>query len=466
MALTAFVLAAGEGTRMKSSHPKTVHRMLGRPLVAWPVLAAREAGADRVVVVTGAGAAEVNAVVEELGCDIVEQAERLGTGHATRLAVEAAGIADGVVVVLYGDSPLLRAETIRRLADQVEERHLAAALLTMEPPDPTGYGRIVFDDAGNVAAIVEHRDATPDQRERLTVCNPGVYAFDAAVLARLIGRIDNDNAQGEYYLTDMVALLRREGLPVAAVPVEDDLETLGVNSRAQLAEATKVMQRRINGRLMAEGVTMLDPDLVWVGPDAEVGRDTELWPMTYLLGATIVGEACVIGPNTRLTNVVCGDRCTLDETVASFSELESDVTCGPRAYLRPGTVLKAGAHVGTSVEIKNSTIGEGSKVPHLSYIGDTDMGAGVNVGAASVTCNYDGYAKHRTTIGDNVFIGSDTMMVAPVAIGNGAVTGAASCITQDVPEDALALERSRQRNLEGYAKRRRERLEREHAGTD
>lgn len=453
MAFTALVLAAGEGTRMKSAHSKTVHPILGKPLVAWPIEAARAAGAERVVCVSGAGAAEVNAICERLGAEVVEQAERLGTGHAVRVALEATGIDSGCVVVLYGDTPLVRPETIARLSEKVTVEGLAGAVLTMEPSDPTGYGRIVLDAEDRILAIIEHADATLEQRELLRECNSGVYAFDGAALARLVGKIERSNAQGEYYLTDMIELLRAEGLSVGRVLVDDPTEMLGVNSRAQLAEATKVMQRRVNERLMADGVTMLDPDLVWVGPDVRVGRDTELWPLTFLMGQTSVGAGCVIGPNSRLTDVTVGEGCRLEETVASESVIEDGVTCGPRAYLRPGTHLMRGAHVGTSVEIKNSVIGEGSKVPHLSYIGDTSMGSGVNVGAASVTCNYDGSAKHRTTIGNDVFIGSDTMMVAPVTIGDGAITGAASCITKDVPAGALAIERSRQVIVEGYAER-------------
>jgi len=252
----------------------------------------------------------------------------------------------------------------------------------------------------------------------------------------------------------MVEILKGHSLSVTAVHVEDDTEMLGVNSRTQLAEATKVMQRRINGRLMAEGVTMLDPDLVWVGPGVTVGRDTELLPGTYLWGSTSVGEDCVVGPDSRLTDTSVGDRCTVDETVAEGALIENDVSCGPRAYLRPGTHMLDGSKAGTHVEIKKSTIGRGSKVPHLSYIGDTAMGDDVNVGAGSITCNYNGYEKNPTTIGDRAFIGSNTMMVAPVNLGSDVITGAASCIVEDVPDGALGIARARQTNVEGYAAKR------------
>lgn len=464
MPITAIILAAGEGTRMKSRHPKVSHKLLDRPLVSWVTRAARLAGADRIVVVVGSGADEVRGLLaDEKDVEFVEQTERRGTGHACRVALEATGVHEGTVVVLYGDSPLLRPETISELVSCAGRGDDAAALLTMTPPDPSGYGRIVVDDRGAVEAIIEDRDCTPEQRAELSECNPGVYAFDGAALSAHIDEIGCDNAQGEYYLTDMVAILRGHGLGVRAVHCDDYAELLGVNSRGQLADATRVMQRRINERLMDEGVSMLDPSTVWVGPDVCVGRDTVLLPMTMLWGATSVGEGCVVGPNTRLTDCRVADDVSLEETVGADVTIDEGVTVGPRAYLRGGAHIRRGAHVGTHVEIKNSDIGEGSKVPHLSYIGDCTMGSHVNIGGGSITCNYDGVHKNRTTIGDNVFIGSDTMMVAPVSIGDGALVGASSCVTKDVPADALALERSEQRIVEGYASRRLERLKRDEA---
>ena len=454
MAFTAIVLAAGEGTRMKSKHPKVAHKMLGRPLVVWAVEAARQAGADRVIVVVGNGAEEVEQILASENVECVLQTERLGTGHALKVALDETGVSDGCVAVLYGDTPLVEPQTIASLACEVTERGRAAAVLTMAPADPTGYGRIVVDEAGEVAAIIEHKDCTEEQRASLTECNSGVYAFNGADLAAHIDEIGCDNAQGEYYITDMVEILKAASLSVAAVHVEDDTEMLGVNSRAQLAEATKIMQLRINGRLMAEGVAMLDPNLVWVGPDVVIGRDTELLPGTYLWGATSIGEDCVIGPDSRLTDTRVGNGCIVDETVAESAVIENDVTCGPRAYLRPGTHMLDGSKAGTHVEIKKSTIGHGSKVPHLSYIGDTTMGDDVNVGAGSITCNYNGYEKNPTTIGDRAFIGSNTMMVAPVNLGSDVVTGAASCIVADVPDGALGIARARQTNVEGYAAKR------------
>ena len=462
MPLTAIVLAAGEGTRMKSRHPKVAHKLLDRPLVWWPVHAAREAGADRIIVVVGNHADEVRAVFDgDADVEFVEQTERLGTGHAMMCVRDALGDFRGPTVVLYGDTPLMRAETIANLVEHTKAGHYACTVLTMSPADPTGYGRIKRDAEGNVLAIIEHKDCTPEEQATLTECNSGIYCFCGRRLSENIDKIDNNNAQGEYYLTDMVGIYREIDEPVSALLAEDDSELLGVNSRVQLAQVTKIMQRRINEGLMASGVTMLDPDQVWVGPEVTVGQDTELLPQTMLWGTTSIGSDCVVGPNTRLTNVRVGDGSSVEETVGFDTVIDEDVTVGPRAYLRPGTHLCAKAHVGTHVEIKNSTIGAGSKVPHLSYIGDTQMGSGVNIGAGSITCNYDGVHKHSTLIGNDVFVGSDTMMVAPVSIGDGALIGASSCITKDVPADALAIERSEQRMVKGYAKERRERLKRQ-----
>ena len=464
MPMTAIVLAAGEGTRMKSRHPKVLHKLLDRPLVSWVTRAAREAGAERIIVVVGHGADEVRAhLATEKDVECVEQAERLGTGHAVRVALEATGVDSGPVVILNGDLPLIEPATVRAFADAVADGSHAAAILTMTPPDPFGYGRVELAADGTVTRVVEQKDCTPEQSATLVECNAGCYAFDGALLAAHVGEIGNDNAQHEYYLPDMVEILRGHGHATTVLHCDDYREGLGANNRVQLAELTAMARDRINVRLMEGGVTMLDPATTWVGPDVTVGRDTVLLPMTMLWGRTSVGEECVLGPNTRLTDCTVADDVTLEETVGVDVTIDEGVTCGPRAYLRGGAHVLAGAHVGTHVEIKNSVIGEGSKVPHLSYIGDCTMGAHVNIGGGTITCNYDGVHKSRTVIGDNVFIGSDTMMVAPVTIGDGAITGASSCITKDVPADALAIERSEQRIVEGFASRRLERLKRDEA---
>lgn len=452
MGLAAIVLAAGEGTRMKSSRPKVAHEVLGRPMATWVVEAARAAGAERIVVVVGNGADEVSALFEGEGdVECVLQPSRRGTGDAVRAALEGARIEEGPALVLCGDTPLLRPETLRSLVEAAGGAP-GGALLTMEYDDPTGYGRVTRDEAGLAVRVVEQKDATPEEAACRT-CNAGVYCFDAALLAAHIGELSCENAQGEYYLTDMVAILRAAGAPMAAVSCPDGEELMGVNSRVQLAAATKAMQRRINEAHMLNGVTMLDPDQVWIGPDVRIGRDTELLPGTILMGRTTIGEWCVVGPQTRLTDTEVGSRCTVDETVAVRARLGDGVDCGPRAYLRPGAVLLDGSKAGTHVEIKNSTVGRGSKVPHLSYIGDCQIGEGVNIGAGTITCNYDGKDKHPTTVGDGSFIGSDTMLVAPVNVGRGCTVGAGSVITRDVPDGALALERGEERIVEGWLPR-------------
>ncbi|SEH51309.1 MULTISPECIES: bifunctional UDP-N-acetylglucosamine diphosphorylase/glucosamine-1-phosphate N-acetyltransferase GlmU [Atopobiaceae] len=460
MPVTAIVLAAGEGTRMKSRHPKVMHRMLGKPLAWWAVNSARKAGIERIVLVVGNGSDEVRSYFSaDKDVEFVEQTERLGTGHAVRVVRDALGGFGGPVVVLSGDSPLVRPETIEALVAKSTSEHNACTVLTMTPPDVTGYGRVQTDESDAVQGIIEHKDCTPEQREKLLECNSGVYCFCGRRLSQNIDKVGNDNVQGEYYLTDMVGIYVGMGEPVACVHCDDYSELLGVNSRIQLAQATKIMQRRINEGLMARGVTMLDPDQVWVGPEATIGQDCVLLPQTFVWGKTSVGCDCTIGPNSRLENATVGNGCTVDETIIVDSSIDDDVNCGPRAYLRGGTHFCKGAKAGTHVELKNSTVGEGSKVPHLSYIGDTTMGAGVNIGGGSITCNYDGVHKNKTFIGDGAFIGSDTMMVAPVSIGADAITGASSCITKDVPAGALAIERSDEKIIAGYAAKRRERLE-------
>lgn len=337
MPINAIVLAAGEGTRMKSRHPKVAHKLLDKPLVWWTVDAARKAGADRIIVVVGNGADEVRAIfADDADVECVEQTERLGTGHAVRVVRDAIGAFEGPTLVLYGDTPLVRPQTIADLVRETQAHHNACTVLTMCPPDPTGYGRIRRDQTGAVTAIVEHKDCTPEEQAALVECNSGMYCFCGGRLTANIDKIGTNNAQGEYYLTDMVDIYVGMGEPVSALCSNNYSEMLGVNSRAQLATATKVMQARINGKLMDEGVTMLDPEQVWVGPEVCVGRDTELLPQTMLWGTTSIGSDCVIGPNTRLENVVVGDGCTVDDTIGRDAVVEAGTVVGPRAVLRPG----------------------------------------------------------------------------------------------------------------------------------
>lgn len=453
MEAAAIVLAAGAGTRMKSKKPKVAHEVLGKPLVRWVVDAAREAGVGRVVSVVGHAREQVLPLVEGDTQPVV-QVEQNGTAGAVLVCAEALSGFDGSLVVLSGDCPLITSRTIARLVEERERNAAACVVLTMEPADPFGYGRIVREADGSVARIVEQKDATPEEAA-IRECNSGFYCFDARALFDALAQVGNDNAQGEFYLTDVLEICRRAGRPVLALACDDASECLGVNSRAQLAEATKLLQRRINAAHMANGVTMTDPDQVWIGPDVVIEQDVELLPQTFLMGSTRVGEDSVIGPNSRLTDTTVGRGCAVDETVAVEARLDDGATAGPRAYLRPAAHLCEGAKAGTHVEIKKSTVGKGSKVPHLSYIGDTTIGEDVNIGAGSITCNYDGKKKWPTVIGDGAFVGSDTMMVAPVTIGAGAIIGAGSCIAKDVAADALALTRPEQREIPGWAAKKR-----------
>lgn len=453
MSNSAIILAAGAGTRMKSAKPKVAHEILGKPLVSYVIEAAQKAGVSDLVAVVGHGREQVEPLVSD-ACRVVVQDRQLGTADAVARCRDALAGATGSVLVLSGDCPLITPETLSNLVYAREGANAAVVVLSMRPDNPFGYGRIMRESSGDFTRIVEQKDCT-DEEASIGECNAGFYCFDAQVLFQALDQVSSDNAQGEFYLTDVIEIARNAGRTVLALEAPDADECLGVNSRSQLAQATKIMQQRINQRHMAEGVTMTDPDLVWIGPDVSIERDVELLPLTFLLGDTQVGEGTVVGPNTRLTDVTVGRDCVIDETVALESVIEDGVNCGPRAYIRPQTHVCRNAKVGTHVEIKKSTIGEGSKVPHLSYIGDTTMGAGVNIGAGSITCNYDGVNKWPTTIGDNAFVGSDTMMVAPVNVGSDVLVAAGSVITDDVPDRAMALGRARQVNKPEYKERRR-----------
>jgi bifunctional UDP-N-acetylglucosamine pyrophosphorylase / glucosamine-1-phosphate N-acetyltransferase len=451
MQAAAIVLAAGEGTRMRSSIPKVAHEILGVPIIRYVIDAVRSAGVERVVTVVGHGADTVTALIPDTAT--VVQDEQLGTGHAVGCAASALADLDGPVMVLSGDAPLVRAETLTGLLAAWRGTSSACVLLTTRFPNPVGYGRIVRDFAGHVSGIVEQKDLAPEQLS-IAECNVGVYCFDARALFAALERIEPANAQGEYYLTDAVGLLYADGLGVDALVLDDADESHGINTRVQLAAASRLLQRRINERHMLAGVTMTDPDLVWVGPAVTIGRDVVLEPMTVLSGATSVADGARLGPSTRVSDSIVGAGAVVEQSVVREATIGERASVGPNAFLRPGTVLGAGAKVGSFVEVKNTSIGEGSKVPHLSYIGDATIGKGVNIGAGSITCNYDGREKHATVIGDDAFIGSDTMLVAPVEIGEGAMTGAGSAIAKDVPPGALGIERSSQRNIDGWADRR------------
>jgi bifunctional UDP-N-acetylglucosamine pyrophosphorylase/glucosamine-1-phosphate N-acetyltransferase len=477
MGLSLVVLAAGEGKRLRSSVPKPLHEAAGRPLL-WHVLAAASrmpAAAtttpdapvtgrtvdhpiDRTVVVVGRGADDVRAALDDFGLPSLGevttalQAELRGTGDAVACAVPALP-PDGDTLVLYGDCPLLRPETLAALVAAHRAGGAAITLLTARAADPTGLGRILRDEAGAVTGIVEERDATGEQRA-ITEVNAGVYVISREAL-ELLPKLSPDNQQGEWYLTDLVGHALAAGGTVASAEC-DEVEALGVNDRAQLAQVSAELRRRTCETLMAAGVTLVDPATTYVDADVTVGTDTVLLPLTFLERGTRVGAGCTIGPNARLVGCTVADGAAVTQAVAVGAQVGEHATVGPFAYLRPGAVLGPRAKVGTYVEVKASTIGEGSKVPHLTYVGDATIGENVNVGAGTVFVNYDGASKHSTAVGDGAFIGSATMLIAPVDVGAGAQTAAGSVINHDVPPDALAIERAEQRTIEGWAERRRQ----------
>jgi bifunctional UDP-N-acetylglucosamine pyrophosphorylase / glucosamine-1-phosphate N-acetyltransferase len=454
------VLAAGEGTRMKSSTPKVLHEIGGRSLVGHVVAAARELTPEHLVVVVGYAHEQLTAHLAALDPAIrsAVQQERNGTGHAARVGLDellAQGVAlDGTVVITNGDTPLLTADTLHALTAAHEVEGNAVTVLTAEVPDPTGYGRIVRAADGAVRAIVEQKDATAEQRA-ITEINSGVYAFDAALLTDALGKITTDNAQGEEYLTDTLAILREAGHRVGAAVAADHREIFGINNRVQLAEARRLLNDRLLCEAMLAGVTVVDPATTWVDAGVEFEPDAVVHPGTQLRGATRIGAGAEVGPNCTLTDTVVGRGARVVNAVADGARIGEGASVGPYAYLRPGTALGAGAKAGTYVEMKNAVIGEGSKVPHLSYVGDATIGEHTNIGAASVFVNYDGEHKHHTTVGSYCKTGSDNMFVAPVTVGDGAYTAAGSVITKDVPAGALAVARGQQRNIEGWVARKR-----------
>ncbi|MBS3947601.1 MAG: bifunctional UDP-N-acetylglucosamine diphosphorylase/glucosamine-1-phosphate N-acetyltransferase GlmU [Dethiobacter sp.] len=445
----AVILAAGEGKRMKSSLPKVLHRLCGRTLLGHVLGAVDPLCAEKIVVV-GHGA---DSVRKEFGDSVryAHQERQLGTGHAV---MQAAPLLppSGLVFVLCGDTPLLTVDVLRSLQVVHEERGAAATVLTSRVPEATGYGRIVRDTAGGLSRIIEDRDATGEER-KIDEINTGVYLFEAAALHDALPSLRNDNSQEEYYLTDVLQILLQKGLAVAACCVNDWRLALGINDRAQLAEAETLLRARINTQLMLSGVTMVDPETTYVDAGVHVGRETVLLPGTLLLGHTTVGEGCAIGPHTEIRDSVLGSSVVVRHSVITGSVLDDDVSVGPFAHLRPETRLHTGVKVGDFVEIKKSDIGRGSKIPHLSYVGDAEVGCDVNLGAGTIVVNYDGRQKHVTRIGDRTFIGCNSNLVAPLSIGEGAFVAAGSTVTRDVPAEALALGRVRQINKEKMAAR-------------
>lgn len=433
--LACIVMAGGKGTRMRSAVPKVLHEVCGRPILGWVLEAARAAGADELIVVTPA---ELAGLEELLGTDArrVVQAVPRGTGDAVTCGLEGLSNLDCDVLVVSGDTPLIEAATLRGLVAEHRATDSAATLLSMTVPPPSGYGRVVRRADGDVERVVEARDATEAELES-DEANAGFYVFDAALLAGALERVTPDNDQGEYYLPDVLPILRAEGGRITARLAKDTSEALGVNSRLELAEAADIRRHRILRAHLLAGVGIVDPATTWIDVGVQIEPDVTILPFTTISGASTLAAGAVVGPHVVVVDAVVGEAAVV----------------GPFCYLRPGAVLARGAKAGTYVEIKGSTIGEGSKVPHLSYIGDAEIGSDTNIGAGAITANYDGIEKHRTVVGDNVRTGSHNVFVAPVRIGNDARTGAGSAITEDVPDGALAIARSLQKNIEGYAHR-------------
>jgi len=437
------ILAAGNGTRMKSSKSKVLHTVLGKTLLGYVIDMAKDAGADEVAVVVGKNADEIKAMTD---VPTYLQAEQLGSGHAVASAAAfLEGDDDANVVVLCGDTPLLTAETIHALMEQHELEKNDATVMTTVLTNPTGYGRIIRDNVGRFLRNVEQRDANPAE-QKIREINTGVYCFRAEALRESLSKLQNNNAQGEYYLTDVPGILRQNGSPVGIRQTDSFEEFLGVNTKLQLSEAAAVMQKRINDRHMLNGVIIADPRATYIYPDVEIGADTVILPGCMIENGTRIGAECEIGPQTRLVNMTVGDRVVVQNSVAMDSRIGDDSVVGPFAYIRPHSDIGAHVKVGDFVEVKNAKIGDGTKASHLTYIGDADVGANVNFGCGVVTVNYDGKTKARTAVGDNAFVGCNTNLIAPVSVGKDAYIAAGSTITEDVPAKNLGIARARQVN--------------------
>ncbi|GAA3515165.1 bifunctional UDP-N-acetylglucosamine diphosphorylase/glucosamine-1-phosphate N-acetyltransferase GlmU [Aeromicrobium panaciterrae] len=437
---------------MKSAHAKVLHEVGGRSMIEHALRAVSGAGASRLVAVVGHDRDQVSAAIAAFSPDVVQavQEEQRGTGHAVQVALDALSeTPTGTVLVTYGDVPLLTSQALADLLDDHRSAGRAVTILTAELDDPTGYGRILRNEAGEVTAIREHKDATDEQRAVREI-NSGILAVEATFLVDAITRLDSDNVQGELYLTDIAGLAASDGRPVGAHLLEDVWQTEGVNDRAQLARLGRELNRRQTQHWMSEGVTIVDPETTWIDSAVTLAQDVTLMPGTQLLGATVIAEGATIGPDTTLRNVEVGANASVVRTHGSDAVIGDDATVGPFAYLRPGTELGTKGKIGTFVETKNARIGDGAKVPHLSYVGDAEIGEGTNIGAGTIFANYDGVNKHRTTVGKHARTASNNTFVAPVTIGDGAHTGAGTTVRKDVPPGALAISKGEQRNMEGW----------------
>ncbi|WP_172199330.1 bifunctional UDP-N-acetylglucosamine diphosphorylase/glucosamine-1-phosphate N-acetyltransferase GlmU [Saccharibacillus qingshengii] len=445
----AIVLAAGKGKRMKSKLYKVLHPVCGKPMVGHVVDTVRRTNSERTVVIVGHGAEEVKSYLGDQA-DYALQAEQLGTGHAVRQAEELLGKEEGTTILICGDTPLVRAETIEAMIALHEGEGAAATILTAVPEDPTGLGRIIRGEDGGVLRIVEQKDCSPEENAVKEI-NTGTYCFDNRKLFEALAKVTNENAQGEYYITDVIGILQGEGEKIAAYATQDLTESIGVNDRVVLSQAEAAMRERIVRGHMLGGVTVIDPSSTYIGADVQIGSDTVLYPGTVIKGQTVIGEDCTIGPNSEIENAEIGDGTSVSHSVIRDSKVGDHVSVGPFAHLRPGSSLAEGVKVGNFVEVKNAEIGQDSKVSHLSYVGDAKVGSRVNIGCGAITVNYDGFNKSLTEIEDDAFVGSNVNLIAPVHVGQGAYVVAGSTITKQVPAGDLAIGRARQENKPGYA---------------
>lgn len=450
MKTTAVILAAGQGTRMKSKLPKVLHRVLGKPMVQWVIDCLTAAGVTDKITVLGHGAEQVATVVGEQ-TSIVYQTEQLGTGHAVMQGVKDLGAENDCVIVICGDTPLLQADTIKALLAKHNAEKNMVTVLTAQASDPTGYGRIVRNGA-QIEAIVEQKDATEEEKT-ITEINTGTYCFNQQFMLQYLPTLTTNNAQKEYYLTDLIKIANQNQFPVGGYQLDDFSESLGVNNRVQLAQAEQVLRQRKCREVMLAGVTLIDPASTYIGADVVIGNDTIIYPNVVLEGATVIGSDNTIGMNCRFVDSIIGDNNDIQSTTIVESTVGNGCKIGPMAYLRPGTVLADQVKIGDFVEVKKSKIGTGTKIPHLSYVGDAVVGSSVNIGCGTITCNYDGVNKYQTTIKDNAFIGSNTNLVAPVVVEEKAFIGAGSTITKDVPADTLAVVRGELRLKDDWSKR-------------
>lgn len=451
MSVVAIILAAGKGTRMKSAFPKVLHKVGGKPMIEHVVRAAMIAGSEKTIVVIGHGADVVREQLENK-VEFVVQKPQLGTGHAVMQVEKFLSTFSGTVLVLCGDTPLLDGAELAKFVECHKQSKASASVLTTVLDNPFGYGRIIRDKNEDIMGIVEEKDAT-DVQKKLQEINTGIYCFECPDLFLTLKRLDNNNSQGEYYLTDVIKMFHQTGKRVRAIQTNDSDMVIGINSRKQLAEAEILLRNRILNKWMDEGVTIMDPATTFIEADVKIGIDTVIRPFTWLEGNTQIAENCEIGPNVRLSNVEVGKETFLQFVYAHDCKVGENVTVGPFVHLRPGSEIGDKVKIGNFIEVKNSKVGKGSKLPHLSYVGDTDMGNNVNVGCGSIMVNYDGKKKHRTKIGDSVFIGCNSNLVAPIDVGDGSFIAAGSTVTKNVPKDALAVARAKQVNIDSWTKK-------------